>query len=285
MPKASWIDLDLSDELDDDDAVFELEVGAATAMVFDDPAVVTFDAPSSSRPRVDDAFDDAFDDVFAELLDEAAEPPAAPQLAQHADDGEAAPAESENETIAEIFAALSTVDPFNVRDARTAAAPRRKTGTARGTELWMQLPFGSGRAWPRLEGVAAEFTDAAEQAAAGRARPPQQKAETPKPDRPEWSALIASLRQDIERLRGEHQTPATAAPAPTAARAAAPRAVTPAPARPAADQNARKLKSQGGKPAQDEWGFFDPEQCGFAALLAKLNEITETGDENDARVH
>jgi hypothetical protein len=24
---------------------------------------------------------------------------------------------------------------------------------------------------------------------------------------------------------------------------------------------------------QDEWGFFDPEQCGFAALLAKLEEI------------
>ena len=22
------------------------------------------------------------------------------------------------------------------------------------------------------------------------------------------------------------------------------------------------------KPIQDEWGFFDPEQCGFAALLS-----------------
>ena len=28
------------------------------------------------------------------------------------------------------------------------------------------------------------------------------------------------------------------------------------------------------KPIQDEWGFFDPAQCGFAALLAKLDEIT-----------
>jgi hypothetical protein len=28
------------------------------------------------------------------------------------------------------------------------------------------------------------------------------------------------------------------------------------------------------KPLQDEWGFFDPKQCGFAALLAKLEEIT-----------
>ena len=32
------------------------------------------------------------------------------------------------------------------------------------------------------------------------------------------------------------------------------------------------------KPIQDEWGFFDPEQCGFAALLAKLDEILETDD-------
>ena len=29
------------------------------------------------------------------------------------------------------------------------------------------------------------------------------------------------------------------------------------------------------KPVQDEWGFFDPEQCGFAALLAKLDEIAD----------
>jgi hypothetical protein len=28
------------------------------------------------------------------------------------------------------------------------------------------------------------------------------------------------------------------------------------------------------KPIQDEWGFFDPAQCGFSALLAKLDEIT-----------
>jgi len=32
------------------------------------------------------------------------------------------------------------------------------------------------------------------------------------------------------------------------------------------------------KPVQDEGGFFDPEQCGFAALLAKLDEIIDTDD-------
>jgi hypothetical protein len=37
---------------------------------------------------------------------------------------------------------------------------------------------------------------------------------------------------------------------------------------------ARKPRSKSAKPAVDEWGFFDPEQCGFSALLAKLDEIT-----------
>ena len=32
------------------------------------------------------------------------------------------------------------------------------------------------------------------------------------------------------------------------------------------------------KPVQDEWGFFDPQQCGFAALLAKLDEVTDSED-------
>lgn len=39
------------------------------------------------------------------------------------------------------------------------------------------------------------------------------------------------------------------------------------------------------KPVQDEWGFFDPDQCGFAALLAKLDEITEEHDANEDAQH
>jgi hypothetical protein len=34
-----------------------------------------------------------------------------------------------------------------------------------------------------------------------------------------------------------------------------------------------------GRPVQDEWGIFDPEQCGFAALIAKLDEIIENTDD------
>ena len=33
------------------------------------------------------------------------------------------------------------------------------------------------------------------------------------------------------------------------------------------------------KPVQDEWGFFDPGQCGFQALVARLDAIAATEDE------
>ena len=53
------------------------------------------------------------------------------------------------------------------------------------------------------------------------------------------------------------------------------------PKRPAAVTGVLTKTDQPAKPAkppQDEWGFFDPEQCGFAALLAKLEEITHVND-------
>jgi hypothetical protein len=45
----------------------------------------------------------------------------------------------------------------------------------------------------------------------------------------------------------------------------------PAEPSPAPDRGRRKKASA--HTVQDEWGLFDPEQCGFAALLAKLDEI------------
>jgi hypothetical protein len=38
-----------------------------------------------------------------------------------------------------------------------------------------------------------------------------------------------------------------------------------------ARQDAKRARRA--QPAQDEWGFFDPSQCGFPALIAKLDEI------------
>lgn len=69
--------------------------------------------------------------------------------------------------------------------------------------------------------------------------------------------------------------PAAPDPAPAAASAAA------APARhSAAEKRAEATRS---KPVQDEWGFFDPEQAGFAALLAKLEEVVDSEEEPPTR--
>jgi hypothetical protein len=122
-------------------------------------------------------------------------------------------------------------------------------------DAWVSAALARPHLWPTLEGVPAEIVVEAPRPVAAPAR-----------ERSEWTELIASLRQDIERRRAE----------PMAAPKSAAAIVTPQkPRRPAAKA----------KPVQDEWGFFDPEQCGFAALLAKLDEITDGPDERDAPRH
>lgn len=105
--------------------------------------------------------------------------------------------------------------------------------------------------------------------------------------KPEWLELIDSLRRDVERLRGQRTQPPPVAAARI--KAASSRATAPvdgvagplsvARTPPVVDHEAKTRDQSGSaKPAQDEWGFFDPEQCGFAALLAKLDEITHLND-------
>jgi hypothetical protein len=74
------------------------------------------------------------------------------------------------------------------------------------------------------------------------------------PDEADWLDVVEGLRRDVERLD------------------AAPAATTPVRMSKPIKKSPRKTLK--GKPIQDEWGFFDPEQCGFAALLAKLDEVT-----------
>jgi hypothetical protein len=93
-----------------------------------------------------------------------------------------------------------------------------------------------GRMWPALEGMPAESP-------------------APRTEQPDWIELVASLRQDLER-RGAR--PSDGASAET---------------QPRVRKHRAQPKQE--KPVQDEWGFFDPEQCGFSTLLAKLEEITE----------
>jgi len=144
-------------------------------------------------------------------------------------------------------------------------------------EPWVSASLSPRGGWPAMEGVPTELPSAFAAAAVevpvpvavvAAAAPVVEARPAPAPhksNRPEWSELVASLRKDIERRRVE---PPQEKPKPSAS-ASAP---VPAPRR-----------SKQPKPVQDEWGFFDPEQCGFAALLAKLDEITETVE--DTEVH
>jgi len=157
---------------------------------------------------------------------------------------------------------------------------------------WIMTGLRSARAWPNIEGVNVEppaplvsleeFSETLAPPAPVRqpaARPaaapakPAAPAAAVKPDHMEWAELVASLRQDIERRRNQPAQAATTA----AAAAPAPRQHT---AAPQVAEVPRKRKST---PVQDEWGFFDPEQCGFAALLAKLDEFSDGAEEKDVR--
>jgi hypothetical protein len=108
-------------------------------------------------------------------------------------------------------------------------------------------PLGAWRSWMPLEGITAEAADAPVPMHV------VERAVERTPERPDWVQLIESLRVDVERRRSERPSDA---PKPV-----------------------RKTPS---RPIQDEWGLFDPAQCGFAALLEKLDEITEA---NESRPH
>jgi hypothetical protein len=164
-------------------------------------------------------------------------------------------------------------------------------------ELWMPLSSGSTRSWPMLEGVWSEarpdppvkvHADPPAVATAPPApipvpAPVPAAARMPPPDapaaRPEWIELIESLRQDVQRLRTERTQAAAVRPRAKETPIPVSRPLSPLP--PAAVANMEMVprkRARAAKPAQDEWGFFDPEQCGFAALLAKLDEITDVTD-------
>ena len=105
-------------------------------------------------------------------------------------------------------------------------------------------------------------------------RPPAPAPIVTSAKRQEWLELIDSLRHDVERLRaGRDQPPPVVSAKPKESRAPSLASAAKKPTR----------KSKKAKPVQDEWGFFDPQQCGFAALLAKLEEITDEEPEGGPR--
>jgi hypothetical protein len=108
-----------------------------------------------------------------------------------------------------------------------------------------------------------------------------------------WQEALEDLKREVDRMRVQRERPVAARKAVSVAAARRPTPPPPpepppkkaaeasqrseSPAGPQADATpARKRrKPTEGAPVQDEWGLFDPEQCGFAALLAKLEEMEE----------
>ena len=152
---------------------------------------------------------------------------------------------------AEAVGDAAAVEDNNLEDAAPEPAD---------AEPWISAVLSPRWAWPAMEGVPTEppavFVPVDVAVAVTEARPAPASHK-----RPEWGELVASLRKDIERRR---VVPPQEKPKPNPPVHAA-------------------RRSRQAKPVQDEWGFFDPEQCGFAALLAKLDEITEAAE--DTPVH
>jgi hypothetical protein len=107
--------------------------------------------------------------------------------------------------------------------------------------------------------------------------------------RPEWLDMVESLRHDVQQLQTDWGAPSMIGPnlsvsqlgevpdqsARFGTEPAALPASTPAPEKPRGKGKNNHRPAKKKKHPQDEWGFFDPEQCGFAALLTKLEEITD----------
>jgi hypothetical protein len=171
------------------------------------------------------------------------------------------------------------------------------------------------RKWPELDHLESLIKEvkAAEGSAPKPATPPapsqgQQPASSVMPtvkpgEKKQLSDILEALRRDAEQLLAKPAPiasavkPAAAWPGKQSAEEAAEQAAEQASeqpsaqgAEPTADPQAadgtrpdlngirkKKKRSKDGS-AQDEWGFFDPDQCGFAALIEKLEEITDEDD-------
>jgi hypothetical protein len=157
------------------------------------------------------------------------------------------------------------------------------------------------RKWPELDHLDSLIKEVkAAEASAPKLAPPaplspgQPPATNVKPnEKKQLSDILEALRRDAEQVLARPAPiastvePAAPRPAEQPAEQAAEKAVEQGAeqaaeqvAEPQADPSGARNKRKRSKdsPAQDEWGFFDPDQCGFAALIEKLEEITDEDD-------
>jgi hypothetical protein len=255
--------IDLSEELADlePEAIDEPVEEASEELFAGEPfGVYTISSPADEAAfeELDDAAIDvaAFEEAVideAVAADEAATGGEAVGMEAAAVDVELAAFEME---VTALTAAATEVDAIEepVFDASPEDTEDEAEAPCLDIESYVPMYLQTRQMWPPLEGVPVEAPSA-------------------KSEHPEWLELVASLRQDIERRRSEPSKAPTAA-ARTADAASAKGT------RPVKKQKTHATKE---KPIQDEWGFFDPEQCGFSALLAKLDEITEVTEEPEGR--
>jgi hypothetical protein len=139
--------------------------------------------------------------------------------------------------------ALTAAEPIAVASDRAAAKPIEFEDLFPRREPVEPSPLGAWRSWATLEGMTAE--DAPVPAHV------MERAVERAPERPEWVQLVESLRIDVER---------------------------------AAASNRRSRRVVRKTPSQfRRMGFFDPAQRGFAALLDKLDEITDATEPRPRR--
>ena len=154
-------------------------------------------------------------------------------------------------------------------------------------------PRTEGRSWPVLDTLIAE-TAALQPPPPSKATAPAAAVASTPPPREEakpLSDILEALRRDAEQV--PVTTPAPAAPEPSTMPTPQAKVQTTSVSLSDIDvtshdaatadngdhsADSKKKKKSKESPAQDEWGFFDPDQCGFAALIEKLEEITDKDD-------
>jgi len=106
-------------------------------------------------------------------------------------------------------------------------------------------------------------------------------------------SMLAEIKRDVEQLRQNREVvaaqpealraPPVVVPPPAPVEVPAPEiadiAVEARPVKKAQPQIKQKKGKKRKTRAQDEWGMFDPEKCGFAAIIQKLDEISRQSDE------
>ncbi len=255
-------------------AVAALEAEEQTYTVAEAVEEAPVVADAASDPNEEAAGDESADFDLSSLLDASA---AGAQQAEQSDEVE----------VYELDPSLMAADLSSPSSAAPGDATRAEN-----------------RSWPILEDLVEEWNT--------RPSPAPAPAPAAADDRlTKWDDILEALRRDAEQMQApatqgtpavaqtepvqnteqvvevSAQTNADAVPAeaadasvpePEPVEAAAAEVAAPEPESPKADGGKKKKRRAKAHPAQDEWGFFDPEQCGFAALIEKLEEITDKDD-------